>query len=84
MRCLRILNALQQAGIKPENGEPKLAELQLPEQATKDPFTGKALHVKVVDGEWLVYTVGPDLKDDGGDLANYKDLGVGPLLISKK
>ena len=84
VRCLRILNALQQAGIKPENGEPKLAELQLPEQATKDPFTGKALHVKVVDGEWLVYTVGPDLKDDGGDLANYKDFGVGPLLISKK
>jgi hypothetical protein len=84
VRCLRILNALQQAGIKPENGEPRLADLQLPEQATKDPFTGKALHVKVVDGEWLVYTVGPDLKDDGGDLANYKDFGVGPLSISKK
>ena len=82
VRCLRILNALQQAGIKPENGEPKLADLQLPEQATKDPFTGEALHVKVVDGEWLVYTVGPDLKDDGGDLANYKDFGVGPLSIS--
>jgi hypothetical protein len=84
VRCLRILNALQQAGIKPENGEPKLDDLQLPEQATKDPFTGEALHVKVVDGEWLVYTVGPDLKDDGGDLANYKDFGVGPLSISKK
>ena len=84
VRCLRILNALQQAGIKPKNGEPKLADLQLPEQATKDPFTGKALHVKVVDGEWLIYTVGPDLKDDGGDLANHKDFGVGPLSFSKK
>jgi hypothetical protein len=84
VRCLRILNALQQAGIKPENGEPNLADLQLPEQATKDPFTGEALHVKVVDSEWLVYTVGPDLKDDGGDLANYKDFGVGPLSIFKK
>ncbi len=79
VRCLRVLNALQRTDAKPANGVPDLATLKLPDGATTDPFTGQPLHVKVVDGQWVIYTVGPDLKDDGGDLANYHDFGVGPL-----
>ncbi len=79
MRCLRVLNALQQAGVKPADGAPNFAGLKLPASATEDPFTGQPLHVKVVDGQWVIYTVGPDLKDDGGDLAGGKDFGVGPV-----
>jgi hypothetical protein len=79
VRCLRVLNALQRAGFKPNEGAPKLDALKLPAGATTDPFTGEALHVKVVDGDWLIYTVGPDLRDDGGDLTGSKDFGVGPV-----
>jgi hypothetical protein len=78
VRCLRVLNALQRAGVKPEDGTPKLDVLKLPAGATTDPFTGKPLLVKVVDGDWVIYTVGLDLRDDGGDLAGAKDFGVGP------
>ena len=37
-----------------------------------------------VDGEFVIYTVGPDLRDDGGDLANHKDFGVGPIPVEPK
>jgi hypothetical protein len=79
VRCLRVLNGLQRAGVKPANGEPKLDALKLPAGATSDPFTGEPLHVKVVGGDWVIYTVGPDLQDNGGDLAGGKDFGVGPV-----
>jgi hypothetical protein len=74
VRCLRVLNALQQAGLKPADGEPDLASLKLPVGATTDPFSETPLHVKVVDGQWLVYTVGPvQVKDDP------YHWGVGPV-----
>ncbi len=84
LRCLRVLNALQKAGVKPEKGEPKLVDLKLPAAATTDPFTDEPLHVKIVDGQWLIYTVGPNLTDDDGDLAGRRDFGVGPLSKPEK
>jgi hypothetical protein len=84
VRCLRVFNALQKAGIKPADGEPKLSDLKLAAAATIDPFTDKPLGVKIVDGQFVIYTVGPDLVDDGGDLANHKDFGVGPLAVEEK
>ena len=78
MRCLRVLNALQ--GRPEQAGEemPKLSDLGLPAAATTDPFTDKPLHLKKLPGGWLVYSVGKDLKDDGGELSNDQDVGVGP------
>jgi hypothetical protein len=84
VRCLRVFNALQRAGVKPEDGEPKLKDLKLPAEATTDPFTAKPLCVKIVDGQFVIYTVGPDRKDDGGDLAGGKDFGVGPVPAAPK
>ncbi|MFL5339746.1 MAG: hypothetical protein ACJ8F7_06220 [Gemmataceae bacterium] len=85
LRCLRVINALQRRG-----GEPALADLGLPAAATTDPFTGEPLHVKKTAEGWLVYAVGEDLKDDGGQVTrpesggNPKDIGFGPIVAKAK
>jgi hypothetical protein len=80
IRCLRVLNALQSHTTAGSKRLPKLSELGLPIATTTDPFTGKALHVKKTPHGWLVYSVGPNLQDDGGKLEDPKtgDVGVGP------
>ncbi|HEV3142449.1 MAG TPA: hypothetical protein VGZ47_01040 [Gemmataceae bacterium] len=77
VRCLRVLNALMAKKLS----EPpaKLTELGLPADTTTDPYTGQPLVVKKVDGQWLIYGLGPNLKDDGGKLDNYDDVGLGPV-----
>ena len=80
MRSLRVLNALQARVPAGSNVVPKLGELGLPAETTTDPFNGEPLHVKRLPQGWLVYSVGPNLRDDGGKLGygdNY-DVGVGP------
>jgi hypothetical protein len=80
IRCLRILNALQQHG--PWQGqEPNLSGLGLPADVITDPYDGSAIKLKQVNGDWLIYCVGPDLKDDGGKLAGNVDVGLGPLPV---
>jgi hypothetical protein len=80
LRCLRVLNAIQ-AHVPPVSKEaPKLSELGLPAEATTDPYNREPLHVKRLPEGWLVYSVGPNLQDDGGNLDNSVtgDVGVGP------
>lgn len=36
------------------------------DEVPADPFDGSPLRMTVKDGEWLVYSIGPDGKDDGG------------------
>jgi hypothetical protein len=86
-RTLRVLNAIQShvpagsnAGPADSNAVLKLSELGLPVEATTDPFIGEPLHVKKLPQGWLVYSVGRNFEDDGGDVADLiKDIGVGPL-----
>lgn len=73
IRSLRFVNALQQAGEDAEG----LADINLPAEATTDPFTGMPLIVKKTELGWLVYSVGQDLVDDGGKV--YADAGFGPV-----
>jgi hypothetical protein len=75
VRCLRVLNALTAGGAT----EPpaKLADLNLPEEAVTDPYTDKPLVVKRKDGQWLIYGLGTNLKDDGGHVKNLEDVGLG-------
>jgi hypothetical protein len=80
IRCLRVLNALQAHVPKGKDGVPGLKELGLPSATITDPFTGGLLHVKRVPRGWLVYSVGPDGQDDGGQLEDRLDVGVGPPL----
>ena len=78
LRCLRVLNALQ-GRLETTGAETAaLSELGLPTEITLDPFTGQPLQVKKTDRGWLIYSVGRDLKDDGGSLDDWKDYGVGP------
>ena len=80
IRALRVFNAL--IGRDDPNAPPPgdLAELGLPDDATIDPFSGKPLIVKEKFPEgWKVYSVGPNLIDDGGKLDYVSDYGVGPV-----
>jgi hypothetical protein len=80
IRCLRVLNALQTHMPAGSKETPKLSELGLPAATTTDPFNGERLHVKKTPRGWLVYSVGRNLRDDGGKVEdpNDGDVGVGP------
>ena len=82
VRCLRVLNALQQAAEQGGPDEPDLAELGLPADVILDPFTGDRLRVKKLPEGWLIYSVGADKKDDGGQIDPFRDFGVAPLPVS--
>jgi len=81
MRCLRTLNALQRRAEEMGAETATLTDLGLPPDATIDPFSGELLRVKKSDRGWTVYSVGRDLKDDGGhieDPVEPPDYGFGP------
>ena len=78
IRALRVLNALQARVPADAASPPALDGLGLPREATLDPFTGSPLIVKKLPTGWLVYSVGTDLADDGGDLEKDRDVGFGP------
>jgi len=81
MRCLRTLNALQQRAAEMGAETATLTNLGLPPDATIDPFSGELLKVKKSNRGWTVYSVGRDLKDDGGDIEHPvepPDYGFGP------
>jgi len=65
------------------NEVPKLTDFGLPAEAITDPYTGESLRVKKTPQGWLVYSVGPNFRDDGGKLDDPDDqingdVGVGP------
>lgn len=77
-RCLRILNSvtrLEQRGAQVTG----LANLKLPVEETSDPFTGKPLLMNRLPAGWVIYSVGRDSKDDGGQLDKFLDVGLGPV-----
>jgi hypothetical protein len=78
LRALRVSNAL--ARYRDEHGyeASDLDDLNLPQEATIDPFSGEPLKLKLTDDGWLIYSVGKNEIDDGGDISNLKDVGVAP------
>jgi hypothetical protein len=78
VRVLRVRIALQAL---PADAPPPadLTALGLPAEATIDPYTQKPLIVKKLPNGWLVYSVGPDLVDDGGTFDKARDVGFGPV-----
>ena len=86
IRCLRVLIALQNRVPAGSIDVPTLAELRLPSESITDPYNGEPLHVRKLPQGWLVYTVGPNLKDDGGILGHpmLTDIGVGPPAAIEK
>jgi hypothetical protein len=55
-----------------------LAELDLPQQATIDPYSGQPLQLKPTGDGWVIYSVMDNGIDDGGDFKKLKDYGVAP------
>ena len=78
-RSLRVLNAIQARSTDGKGLAPDLKDLGLPYQATIDPFNGEPLHLKKTPEGWMVYSVGPNLVDDGGVLDGITDVGAGPI-----
>jgi hypothetical protein len=64
-RCLRVLIALSRLGAGA--GDVALDELGLPREATLDPYDGQPLKLRRTELGWLVYAVGPNGLDDGGN-----------------
>jgi hypothetical protein len=77
LHALRVLNAIQGREQAGDANEPKLSDLGLPGDATIDPVNDKPLHIKKTPQGWLIYGVGANLKDDGGQLKDYLDFGIG-------
>jgi len=77
-RCLRIINAWAANG----DFTLPLAALGLMPQNRLDPFTEQPLKVKSTPGGPIVYSVGEDLNDDGGEVEGSKDVGFGPTTES--
>lgn len=78
-RCVRVLSRISQAGI----GHPvRLESLGLPPEIVDDPFTSEPLRIIRNPEGWVVYSVGPDGVDNGGDCAERcgrgRDWGIGP------
>jgi hypothetical protein len=77
VRCLRVKNALTEK--KLAEVPASLADLGLPREAVIDPYTNMSLIARRVEGQWLVYGVGRNLKDDGGRVDDrLEDVGFGP------
>ena len=77
-RSLRVLNAIQARSVDAKVGAGSQRSRPASE-ATIDPFNGQPLHLKKGPEGWMVYSVGPDLKDDGGVLDGKTDIGAGPI-----
>jgi hypothetical protein len=82
IRCLRVVNALQTYVAVGSSATPNLSDLGLPAATTTDPFNGQPLHLKKTPQGWVVYSVGRNERDDGGNLDMHDldncDFGVGP------
>lgn len=75
LRCLRCLNAMT----APDGSGFSWDETAPPRGATLDPFTGESLHHKKTDQGPVIYSVGANRRDDGGNLEKGADVGVGPV-----
>ncbi len=78
LRCLRILNKLAAYAQAHGREAEGLDDLDLPDAAKIDPFSGKPLKLKWTDNGWVVYTVFKNGIDDGGNFKDQEDWGIGP------
>lgn len=79
LRALRIINALQ-ANPDSESAtisQDYLVELGVPKAMTVDTMNGEPMKIKRFEEKWIVYSVGGNLIDDGGDSSQQKDFVLG-------
>ena len=80
-RTIRVLNAIQSEPSLLTADQIDTTRLGLPTGATIDPFTGQPLVIRKQGASWLIYSIGFDLKDDGGEVDEGKDVGIAALNI---
>lgn len=73
--CLLVVNALDEQATGSEESV-TIESLSLPPRSKQDPFTGNPLLLKKTPEEWIVYSVGENLIDDGGDIDQIADIGL--------
>jgi hypothetical protein len=89
IRVLRVINALGRRDEPDKMPLADLSDLGLPKSTITDPFSdsGKPLIVKKVDGGWLVYSVGENKVDDGGNVDDSQgaplDIGLRPVIRTR-
>ncbi len=75
-RALLLLAAWQDQA---HGVEVNVEEIDLPEAVATDPFSGGSMIILPVGDTIAVYSVGENLIDDGGEIANGQDIGVEPI-----
>lgn len=78
LRCLRILNALEDYRAIRGNEAQSVTDLSLSPQTTIDPFSGARLKLKKTPEGWVIYSVMNNGADDQGDFKDMKDWGLAP------
>ena len=84
VRGLRIVNALTRnpESVDKEIDQAYLLSIRVPQPMTIDTMNGQPMQVKLMKDQtgvqWMVYSVGEDLVDDGGSQNEGKDFVVGP------
>ena len=74
-RCLRVVNAWAR---RSDFGA-DLDRLRLSAVTQNDPYDGRPLRVAKSRSGPIVYAVGDNLTDDGGNLVMLQDIGLGPI-----
>jgi hypothetical protein len=85
MKEVAILRVVQAANlvlaVRGEDGEFPLTLLDTPEDWPLDPFDGRPMRYRSLDAySFRVYSVGPDVVDDGGTFAGPRDPDIGLAL----
>lgn len=73
---LFVLTALVMRSIKETGAAPKSLSV-LPAELTRDPYTGRSFRYAAAKAEYRLYSIGADLRDDGGET---DELGLSPDL----
>lgn len=80
LRAVRTLNAIRRFERSAGHEPSALAELGLSPASTADPFDGGQLTLRKTEAGWLIYAVGENFIDDGGQvLGDALDSGFGPI-----
>lgn len=76
----RVLEQAQANGVLPQS----LRETEAPAEWKRDPFDGQELRLAQTEKGWIVYSVGENLHNDGGEKGGISDdIAVGPFAATE-
>ncbi|MDA1049238.1 MAG: hypothetical protein O3C40_02000 [Planctomycetota bacterium] len=82
VRCLYVVCELQRTALDLGDAGFDIEQLGLDKRFTTDPYTGTLLLTKKTPQGWIIYSVGRNGRDDGGNIGSpFEDVGAGPVAI---